>query len=172
MTMRTPTFILIASLALLAGACANPFAPTLDENLGSGIGTAGDTRTIDGVFQTIQYAYAARDTLTYGRLLDSAFQFRYYNAERAADVVFTRDEEMRTTYNLFRGVALLDLQWNAIIAQEGDSLDVTVTRPYNLRIALTADDVIRVDGRATLHLLRISTAEPWRIRTWRDDSSF
>jgi len=158
-------------LALLTG-CSNPFAPKLDENLGNGIGTVGDQRTVEGVFQTIQYAYAARDTLIYGRLLDSAFQFRYYNAERGADVVFTRDEEMRTTYNLFRGVALLDLQWNAIVAQEGDSLDVTVTRPYNLRIALTPDDVIRVDGRATLHLLRISTAEPWRIRTWRDDSSF
>ncbi len=39
-------------------------------------------------------------------------------------------------------------------------------------IALQADDLFRIDGRATLRLIRNSPNDIWLIRSWRDDSSF
>ena len=159
-------------LLLAAGGCTNPFAPKLEPELHPTSTVLGDQRTVAGVFQNIQYAYTYRDTLIYGNLLHPDFQFRYYNADRATEVTFNRDEEVRTTYNLFKGAAQLDIQWNDIIAQDGDSLLVDVTRSYNLKIALQADDVFRIDGRATLRLVRNSPNDVWLIRSWRDDSSF
>jgi len=161
---------------LLAGVlwtgCTNPFAPKLEPELRPPSTTLGDQRTVAGVFQNIQYAYTYRDTLIYGNLLHPDFQFRYYNVERATDVTFNRDEEIRTTYNLFRGADLLDLQWNDILSQNGDSLLVDITRSYTLKFGLRANDVTRIDGRATLRLVRNSPDDVWLIRTWRDDSSF
>lgn len=164
----------VAAILVCAGALngCNPFAPALDDTLEPISGALGDQRTVLGVFQNIQYSYTYRDTLIYGALLHPEFQFRYFNPDRASDVVFNRDEEVRTTFNLFKGASLLDLQWNDIIGQEGDSLDTDVTRAYTLRIALQANDVLRVEGRATLRLVRTSPTDIWLIRTWRDDSSF
>lgn len=163
----------VAILVLATGVMAcNPFAPSVDPNLESGGSVLGDQRTVLGTFQNIQYAYTYRDTLIYGALLHPDFQFRYFNPDRGTDVVFNRDEEVRTTYNLFKGASLLDLQWNDIIGEEGDSLETDVTRAYTLRIALQANDVIRIEGRATLRFLRNTPTEVWLIRTWRDDSSF
>lgn len=150
----------------------NPFAPGVDPDLQENSSVLGDQRTILGAFQNIQYAYTYRDTLIYGGLLHPEFQFRYFNPDRGSDVIFNRDEEIRTTYNLFKGASLLDLQWNDIIGQEGDSIETDVTRSYTLRIALQANDVLRIEGRATLRFVRTAPTDVWLIRTWRDDSSF
>lgn len=156
----------------VAGGCSNPFAPKLEPELQPALTALGDQRTIPGVFQNIQYAYTYRDTLIYGNLLHPDFQFRYYNPDRATDVTFNRDEEVRTTYNLFKGADQIDLQWNDIVSQEGDSLLVDVTRAYTLKIAIQANDVFRIEGRATLRLVRTLPNDVWLIRSWRDDSSF
>lgn len=165
-------FLCIVTYALCISSCTNPFAPKLDERLNPNTTSLGDQRTINGVFQNIQYAYTYRDTLIYGNLLHPDFQFRYYNSDRATDVIFNRDEEIRTTYNLFKGADQIDLQWNEFVAQEGDSLQTDVTRAYNLKIGLQANEVFRIDGRATLRLVRNSPNDVWLIRSWRDDSSF
>lgn len=159
------------SVSLVLSAC-NPFAPGVDPDLQVNSSVLGDQRTILGVFQNIQYAYTYRDTLIYGSLLHPDFQFRYFNPDRGSDVIFNRDEEVRTTYNLFKGASLLDLQWNDIVGQEGDSIETDVTRAYTLRIALQANDVLRIEGRATLRFVRNAPTDVWLIRTWRDDSSF
>lgn len=170
-TVISPLLTVTSLLALLLSACTNPFAPRLDPNLVPNTSVLGDQRTVLGVFQNIQYAYTYRDTLIYGALLAPDFQFRYYNTDRATDVVFTRDEEIRTTYNLFKGVSQLDLSWNDIIRQDGDSLQLDVTRAYSLRVALQANDLFRIEGRATLRLVRNSSNDVWLIRTWRDESN-
>lgn len=87
-------------------------------------------------------------------------------------MTFNRDEEIRTTYNIFKGADLLDLQWNDILSQEGDSLLVDITRSYTMKFGIKASDVIRIDGRATLRLIRNSPDDVWLIRSWRDDSNF
>ena len=166
--MRSLWFPLIA--AVLAG-CTNPFAPRLEPNLTPNSNALGDQRTVEGVFQNLRYAFNYRDTLIYGNLLHPDFQFRYYNTDRATDVIFNRDEEMRITYNLFKGADQLDLQWNEVLIQEGDSVQMTVTRSYHLRLALQANEVFRVDGRATLRLVRQTPNDVWLIRTWRDESN-
>lgn len=166
------TGALLVLIAVGSG-CDNPFAPRLQADLSPVGSTLGDQHTVEGVFQRISYAYNYRDTLIYGDLLDSVFQFRYYNPERTSDVVYNRDEEMRVTSNLFSGVDQLGLQWNEIISQDGDQLQLDITRSYTLNIVLSGTiDVFRIDGRATLRLVRPTNNDTWHIRTWRDDSSF
>jgi hypothetical protein len=172
LTPRPTISLLILLLGAILASCTNPFAPRLEPALGSGSTTLGDSRTLDGIFQNIRYAYTYRDTLIYGNLLHPDFQFRYYNPDRANYVAFNRDEEMRITYNLFKGADRIDLQWNEILLQEGDSVKQSVTRAYTLTIALQANENFRIDGRATLQLVRNSMTDPWLIRLWSDDSNF
>jgi hypothetical protein len=168
LVLRFAFALLLVGLA----ACDNPFAPRLEPELETPSSVLGDQRTIDGVFQNIRYAYNYRDTLIYGNLLARDFEFRYYNSDRGTDVTFNRDEEMRITSNLFKSSDQIDLQWNDILAEEGDSTSYTITRSYHLKLILQASEVFRVDGRATLRLVRATPNDPWMIRVWRDDSNF
>jgi hypothetical protein len=161
-----------AAVALAVASCTNPFAPRLEPELETPSSVLGDPRTVEGVFQNIRYAYNYRDTLIYGNLLHRDFEFRYYNTDRGTDVTFNRDEEMRITANLFKSADQIDLQWNDILSEDGDSLNYNVTRSYHLKLVLQASEVFRVDGRATLRLVRNSPNDAWLIRVWRDDSNF
>ncbi len=169
MTLRLS--LLIVS-AILLTACTNPFAPRLEPSLAPSGSEIGDQHTVEGVFQNIRYAYNYRDTLIYSQLLHPDFQFRYYNPDRAAYVSFNRDTEMRITNNLFRGASQIELTWNTILLDEGDSLERNVTRSYNLKITLQANELFRIDGRATLNLVRNSPGDVWLIKLWSDDSNF
>lgn len=169
--MKGPFGILFLTLSLMLHAGCNPFAPALDSDLSPESTLLGDQHTVEGVFQNIQYAYTYRDTLIYGNLLHPDFQFRYFNSERGTDVAFNRDEEMRITWNLFRGADQIDLQWNSIHSMDGDSVLVKVTRGYNLRITLQANETFVIEGLATLRLTRDQPTDVWRIRLWRDDSN-
>lgn len=171
MTNRLTIAGLLALIAIAVG-CSNPFAPRLEPDLEPSSSVLGDQRTVDGVFQNIRYAYNYRDTLIYGNLLQRDFEFRYYNTDRGTDVTFNRDEEMRITSNLFKNSDQIDLQWNDILSEDGDSLSYNVTRSYHLKLILQASEVFRVDGRATLRLVRNSPNDVWLIRVWRDDSNF
>ena len=167
--VRYPVIFLTLLAPLFVVGC-NPFAPTLDDDLSPASTLLGDQRTIPGVFRNLEYAYTYRDTLIYGELLDPDFEFRYFNPDRATDVAFNRDEEMRITANLFRGADQIELQWNQIQTQNGDSILATITRAYDLRITLQANESFIIEGLATIRLIRNSAEEPWRIRLWRDDS--
>lgn len=168
--MRT----LIKILPLLLMVSCNPFAPGLDENLDEGNSILGDASTIDGVFQNIKYAYTFRDTTIYGQLLDSDFSFVYRDYDRGVEVTWGRDEDMQTTRGLFQNVQRLDLVWNNIIALSTDSLNkqANVSRNFNLTVTFNPSDIIRVDGYATLALVRAEPRKPWQIIRWRDESNF
>jgi hypothetical protein len=168
------TIAFAISLSLAAAGwvgCTNPFAPRLDEKLSPVSSTLGDPRTVQGVFQNIQYAYTYRDTLIYGNLLHPEYRFEYYNSDRDADMRFLRDEEMRITNNLFKGADQIDLQWNDIVSQDGDSVLTNVTRNYNLKIVLPGNEVFRIDGRARLRLVRETPEQAWLIKIWYDASN-
>jgi hypothetical protein len=62
--------------------------------------------------------------------------------------------------------------WNEIIFSDGDSLSMNIQRGFNLTITFNANDVIRLDGRVNLSLIRQKTSEVWMIRRWRDESNF
>lgn len=165
-------FILI-SIIFLFSAC-NPFAPGLDENLAEGSSILGDPATIDGTFQNMKYAYTFRDTTIYGQLLNSDFSFVYTDYDRGVEVTWGRDEEMQTTHGLFMNVQRLDLVWNNIIAVSTDSLNLhaSVSRNFNLTVTFNPGDVPRIDGYATLTLIRSDPQKPWQIVRWRDQSNF
>ncbi len=151
--------------------CVNPFAPRLVTSLSSS-SLLGDQQTAEGVFQNFRYAYSFKDTLAYGQLLAQDFTFVYRNYERNVDVSWGRDEDMLSTNGLFQSAQQLDLVWNEVITNVGDSLVSDVSRGFNLTITFNPNDVIRVDGRVNLRLVREHSQDVWKIRRWRDESNF
>lgn len=162
--------MLLIGVLFAASSCFNPFAPRFVQQSSGTL--LGDQRTLDGVFQNFRYAYIFKDTLTYGQLLAPNFVFIYRNYDRNVDVTWGRDEEMFSTNGLFRTAQTLDLVWNEIIFSSGDSLNTTIQRGFNLTITFNASDVIRLDGRVNLSLVREKPGDVWMIRRWRDESNF
>jgi len=162
---------LIISL-FLALNCKNPFAPALDTSAESSSSILGDQTTVGGVFQNFKYAYTFKDTTIYNRLLDNNFTFIYRDYETARDVAWGRDEDIRITYRLFQNAQNLDLIWNNIVAQSGDSLKTNVIRSFNLTITFNPGDIIRLDGKVDLTIERPTFKDNWLITRWRDESNY
>ncbi len=165
---------MLAMLVVLFGAVpgCNPFAPELaGENEGRGV-LISDQRTIEGVFQNMRYAYTFKDTTIYGGLLAQDFVFTYRDYDKVVDISWGRDDEMRTTHQLFQNAMTLNLVWNNIVGFSGDSLLASVTRSFNLTVTFSPGDAARVDGRVALVLRRPGSDQPWRITQWKDESNF
>ncbi len=158
------------SILFLSSNCTNPFAPKLDNELGSGTSLISDQSTIEGVFQNLQYAYTFKDTTIYGNLLSQEFTFAFRDYDREIDVAWGREDEMRVTYGLFNNSERLDLIWNNIVAITSDSTNVV--RSFNLTITFNPTDVIFVDGKVNLQLEKLKSENKWQIITWIDESNF
>ena len=152
--------------------CKNPFAPSFDDSGSSSSSVISDQKTIDGVFQNFQYAYAIKDTSIYGNLLNGDFTFIYRDYDQGFDVSWGRDEDMKTTYGLFENAQQLDLIWNNIVLSVQDSLSANIVRGFNLTITFNPTDVIRLDGRVNLLLTRSTADSKWQIIKWTDESNF
>ncbi len=168
--MKKSIFIIIL-IFILFGACKNPFAPTLiiDDNSAS---LLGDQKTIEGFFQNFQYAYNFKDTITYSNLLDKNFIFSYRNYDIGADASLTRNEDLFTTYRLFLAAQSLDLVWNNILLKTGDSVQLNITRSFNLSITFSSTDIVRLYGKANLKLVRPDTSSVWKLIRWEDESVY
>ncbi len=163
---------ILVLLALVFLSCVNPFAPKLaTQQIGTG-GFLSDQKSIDGVFQNFIYAYTFRDTSVYSQLIASDFTFIYRDYDRAVDVAWGRDDEMRSTNMMFQLVNRLALNWNNIFDMSQDSLHATVTRGFTLTVAFNPANIAEVDGKAYFELERSSSSAPWRISLWRDESNF
>ncbi len=160
---------LTASIFILS--CVNPFAPGLDRSAEE-LELLKDQRTIEGVFQNFRYAYVFKDTAVYSRLLDENFVFVYRDYDKGQDISWGKVDEMKATYGLFRNTQNLDLIWNNIIVDSGDSLYRNVVRSFNLTITFNPADIVRIDGRANFILQRRGLEEPWLIVFWRDESNY
>ena len=161
---------LILTLCALCS-CTNPFAPALATDSGNAP-ILGDQRTIEGVFQNFRFAYVFKDTVTYGKLLDRSFTFVYRNYDKGIDVTWGRDEDMLATYGLFTAAQQLDLVWNDVVASEGDDLNQSISRGFNLTITFSPTDIIRAQGRVNLLLQRSDPSVVWKIVRWRDESNY
>jgi len=148
----------------------NPFAPKLNTDIGSESSLISDQSSIEGVFQNLQYAYTFKDTSIYGELLNGDFAFTYRDYERAIDIAWGREDEMRVTYGLFNNSERLDLLWNNIVAITSDSTNVI--RSFNLTITFNPTDVIFIDGKVNLQLEKSQELNKWQIITWIDESNF
>lgn len=164
-------YIIYIAFFLLAGSlhsCDNLFSPKVDNTSPTSIIT--DQRTIEGVFQNFQYAYTFKDTTVYGELLAPDFIFIYRDYEQGFDVSWDRQTDVRTTNGLFQNSQRLDVVWNNIIFQSGDSLNQSVKRSFNLTITFNPSDIIRINGFADMSLTRPDVSSKWKIKRWRDES--
>lgn len=158
--------ILLISLNCLS--CENIFSPKLDESTPTSILT--DQKTVEGVFQNFKYAYTFKDSTVYGNLLNEDFVFTYRDYGSGFDVSWDRATDMRTTNGLFQNSQKIEVVWNNIIFQGGDSLDQNVKRSFNLTITFNPGDIIRVNGFADMNFHRNSSDNVWKIIRWRDES--
>lgn len=161
---------MLLSLALVVG--CNPFAPAFDEDGLQEQSLLGDRTTVDGLFEYFKNAYEIRDTGLYGRLFTSDFVFVYYDFDQAAELTWDKGQELASTYNLFRNVRQINLDWNFYVEESlyGDS--AIVTRTFNLNIVENENTTYSGTGRAKLKLRRKAEGEPWKIYYWFDDSDF
>jgi len=166
------TFIATVSLLLIVQSCTNPFAPELREGDGLDL-VVSDQLTVEGVFQNWRYSYIFKDTLVYGRLLHPDFSFSYTDFEDDVPVerILVRQEDMIVTSRLFNNTNNIDLIWNDAILSYGDSIQRTVSRSFNLQVYFDASYTERVQGRATVQLIRNTSQEPWLILKWVDESN-
>ncbi|HYQ87808.1 MAG TPA: hypothetical protein VES59_11250 [Bacteroidota bacterium] len=163
-------FIAGGAVSAVSLSCLNPFAPRLNTELESQ--TCSDLTKVENIFCSFRNAYSFRDTTIYGTLIASDFTFIYTDYDRAVDVSWGREDEMKVTYGLFQNVQSLTLIWNAEIPLSiSDTLE-TIERGYNLTVAFNPSDVIRVDGYADLTFVRPSATGSWKIARWRDRSNF
>ncbi len=165
--MKKYFFILLAAALPLIQSCFNPFAPKIDyTNTNQNI--IADQKTIEGVFQNFKYSYTFKDTAIYGGLLTDDFVFTYFDYDLGVEVSWDRPTDMKTTNGLFVNTQDLNLIWNNIVFQEGDSLFTDVKRSFNLTITFNPNDIINFYGFVDLTLERATTADIWRIKRWKD----
>ncbi|MFA6571647.1 MAG: hypothetical protein WCT77_10480 [Bacteroidota bacterium] len=170
--LKAISLALLFSLVLfLLISCDNPFAPKLASG-GSKNAILGDQTTIEGVFENFRYSYIFKDTVVYGNLMSDNFTFIYRNYDKGIDESFSREEDMITTYGLFKAAQSLDLLWNEVIISVGDSLANDISRGFNLTIVFNPSDVVRIQGRVNLRLERKRPVDVWKIVRWRDESNY
>jgi hypothetical protein len=167
--MKVPLTAAVLSVLACAG-CLNPFAPKLGDAGDAGL--CSDLKSVENVFCAFRDAYAFKDTTLYGAVIAPSFTFVYTDYDRAVDVAWGRDDEMRTTYGLFQSVQSLALTWNDFLSSEGDDTLWRAIRGFNLTVTFNPSDVQRVDGYANFTLAREGSGADWRIVRWRDESNY
>jgi hypothetical protein len=166
------SYISVITFFVALNSGCNPFAPKFDESTGDQSGTISDLKTIDGVFQNLQYSYTFKDTLIYGELIAEDFVFTYRDYERGFDVSWGRDDEMKVTSGIFLNTERLELIWNNIVLSSSDSLSATIIRGFNLTITYNPTSIERADGRVNLTLRKNQSTSKWQIVGWLDESNF
>jgi hypothetical protein len=161
-------FFLLLLLPVVFYSCENIFSPKLDDTTPTSIIT--DQKTVEGLFQNFKYSYTFKDTSVYSNLLTDDFIFIYRDYNSGFDISWDKTTEMRTTSGLFNNSQKLELIWNNIIFQSGDSLQQNLKRSFNLTITFNPSDIVRLNGFADMTLRRISPEDVWRISKWRDES--
>lgn len=141
----------------------------MDNSVGQEGGLISDLKTVDGIFQNFLYSYTFKDTTIYGQLLDKDYSFVYRDYEQGVDVSWGRDEDMSATYGLFKNSQRLDLIWNNIVSITDDSSNII--RSFNLTITFNPTDIIFIEGRVNLDLVK-NDKNNWKILRWIDESNF
>lgn len=153
---------------IIFSSCENIFAPKIDNSSSSPI--ISDQTTVDGVYKNFKYAYTFKDTSVYSNLFTDDFIFTYRDYALGYDVSWDKPTELRTTNGLFQNSQKLEIIWNNIILQVGDSVHQTLKRSFNLTITFNPSNVIRLNGFADMSLIKNATDKKWRIYKWKDES--
>jgi hypothetical protein len=164
-------YLYLILILLLLTSCENPFSPKLNLNAEKQ-NLISDQKNIDGLFQNWKYAYRFKDTVVYGNLFTDDFNFVYRNHDKGIDLTWDRNQDVLTTFRFFSASNNLELNWNDRINAFGDSTTQQVSRGFTLRVVFSADEVIFIQGRATIQAVRKDTLSQWKIKYWRDESEF
>jgi hypothetical protein len=162
--------IKILLLTIILCSC-NPFAPSQYEGDQDAL-VIGDQTKVEGVFQNWRYSYIFADTSVYSNLLDENFSFVYRNYDLGIDNSWGREVDLRTTRTLFDSTESIDLIWNEIVYEIGDSLSKNILRSFNLQLVFGSEDITRINGRANIQLIRKEVDDDWKIEVWRDESNY
>jgi len=73
---------------------------------------------------------------------------------------------------MFQATQSMDLVWNDILINVGDTLIRDVSRSFVLTIVFNPSDIVRVNGIANFRLKWDTENNRWRILTWRDESNY
>ena len=152
----------------------NPFAPALDLTPIDRNALFGDRRSVDGLFKYFRNSYEARDSLLYGQMISPDFRFVFFDFNNNNNVFWGRDQEMNSTYKLFKGVRQVNLVWNNYVFADTSRFDTVaqVERYFNLTIVQDEQNIFRGTGSAFLELTRPAAGTEWKIREWQDRSDF
>ena len=164
--------ILLISILLVGLLGCNPFAPHFDEEGLNDQNLLGDRTTVDGFFDYFKNVYEIRDTSLYGRIIAPDFTFTYFDFDQAAEVSWDRGQELAISYNLFRNVQRITLDWNFYVENIETDTEAIVNRNFNLTIVEDENTAYSGTGRARLTLRRLAPGEPWIMVNWFDDSDF
>lgn len=162
--------VALCFLSIAGLSCRNPFTPNIDYGGAGGNGALGDQTKPDDIFTNLQMSYTTKDTLIYGKLLDDGFQFTYRDYDLGYDVTWGRQEEMKVTSSLFQNSESLNLLWNNVLVSSVEDSLAQYVRAFNLVIVFNPSDVVRIDGRVNLQLVK--TNGIWKISRWIDESNF
>jgi hypothetical protein len=168
--MPRPLSITILIVFVSISGCINPFAPRLGEALEAELCT--DLTSVENVFCVFRNAYSFRDTTLYSSIISPSFSFVYTDYDRAVDVTWGRDDELRSTYGLFQSVQSLTLTWNNLLTSEGNDTLWKAIRSFNLTVTFNPSDITRIDGYANMTFARPSRDADWQIVRWRDESNY
>jgi len=152
--------------------CTNPFAPKLvkDNLLTSSFIT--DQKSPKDVLTNFRYAYTFQDSLIYSEIIDSSFTFisKNYATTPPTDIIWGRDDDLRTTAKLFRHFRDINLTWGDTLFSKIDSLDAEL----RLIFTLNFDDgsvIPTLKGEANFNFKKKHSGK-WKIVRWEDLSSF
>jgi len=152
-------------LALLAGSCANPFAPALR---GSTQSLWTDASTVGGLLQNFVTAYQLADSLQYSELLDEQFQFQYYDYELQRTEGWYRETDLRATARMFRSFHNVSLIWGGLTpAIESLSTPDSLIE-IRVQYQLVLDELSPLLGFARFTLYKPEGGR-FRILLWQDD---
>jgi hypothetical protein len=156
---------------LMETACWNPFAPKLTQSLESSTLVVTNQQSPADVLQNFKVAYTFRDSLLYSDLMDTAFQFVYFNADEETSGQFEswgRDVDLRITGRMFRHFQVLDLVWKTTLFEISNDTTGEMSRGFDL--TLVAEDFdYKLSGKAVFSF-RKCRDNKWRIVRWKDDS--
>jgi len=161
----------VLATGLLGSACWNPFAPKLTRSLEASDMIVTEQKSAEDVLQNFKVAYAFRDSLLYSDLLDTGFQFVYFNPDEGTSGRFDswgRDVDLRTTGRMLRHFQVVDLVWKSTLSERKDEDGGEISKGFDL--TLVAEDFdVKISGRAFFEF-RKCRDEKWRIKKWTDDS--
>jgi hypothetical protein len=160
--------IVIILFSSLFYSCENIFSPKLDNTKPSSVLT--DQKTIEGLYQNFKYSYTFKDTSVYSELLTDDFIFTYRDYSSGFDVSWDKMTDMRTTSGLFLNTQKLEVIWNNIVYQSGDSINYRVRRSFNLTITFNPSDILHLYGFVDMVMKRLTANDKWKIYSWRDET--